>query len=72
LKNSSTIAVAAALIVGHMDDGDGLVGPLADHVDAIVHDMSEVLGDPRLIAATDGRLAPRAASTVALETGELP
>jgi hypothetical protein len=43
-------AAAAARIIGHLDDTIA-VGPLADHVDAIVHDLSELLGNPHLIAA---------------------
>jgi hypothetical protein len=43
-------AAAAARIIGHLDDTIA-VGPLADHVDAIVHELSELLGEPHLIAA---------------------
>jgi hypothetical protein len=43
-------AASAARIVGHLDDSIA-VGPLADHVDAIVHELSELLGNPHVIAA---------------------
>lgn len=39
-------ASSAARIVGHLDDACA-AGPLADHVDAIVHELSELLGAPR-------------------------
>ena len=42
-------AASAARIVGHSDAL--AAGPLADHVDAIVHELSELLGNPHLIAA---------------------
>jgi hypothetical protein len=42
-------AASAARIVGH---SDALAAcPLAEHVDAIVHELSELLGNPHLIAA---------------------
>jgi len=47
-------AMSAARLVGSIDDGDGgalAVGPLADDIDAIVHELSELLGNPHLIAA---------------------
>jgi hypothetical protein len=43
-------AAAAARIVGHLEDAPA-IGPLADHVDAIVHELSELLGEPHRIAA---------------------
>jgi hypothetical protein len=42
-------ATSAARIVGHSDALTA--GPLVDHVDAIVHELSELLGNPHLIAA---------------------
>jgi len=42
-------AAAAARIVGHIDDP--AIEPLADHIDAIVHELSELLGEPHRIAA---------------------
>jgi hypothetical protein len=45
-------AASAACLVGHIDDAIA-AGPLADHVDAIVHDLTELLGDPRTLAAPD-------------------
>jgi hypothetical protein len=44
-------ATSAARLVGHLDDAIA-GGPLADHVDAIVHVLSELLGDPCAIAAS--------------------
>lgn len=43
-------ATSAARIVGHIEDAPA-IGPLADHVDAIVHALSELLGEPHPIAA---------------------
>jgi len=42
-------ATEAARIVGHSDAL--AAGPLADHVDAIVHELSELLGNLHLLAA---------------------
>jgi hypothetical protein len=45
-------ASSAAHIVGHLDDRDGstTLEQLSDHVDALVHGLSELLGDHRLTA----------------------
>jgi hypothetical protein len=43
-------AAAAAQLVGHSDSAIA-AGPLGDHVDAIVHGLTELLGDPRTLAA---------------------
>jgi len=43
-------AASAARIVGHLDDAVA-VGPLGNHVDAIVHGLTELLGDPHTLAA---------------------
>jgi hypothetical protein len=57
-------ASSAARLVGHIDDGtDGTssVGQLSDHIDAIVHVLSELLGHPHLKAtelATQSLIAP--------------
>jgi len=40
-----THAASAARILGNLDNASS-TGPLADHVDAIVHGLSELLGDP--------------------------
>ena len=45
-----THAASAARILGNLDDASS-TGPLADHVDAIVHGLSELLGDPGAHAA---------------------
>ena len=48
-------AAFAAHLIGHLDDNAraDLVGRLGDHVDAIVHGLTELLGDPRTFAAPD-------------------
>lgn len=47
-------AASAARIVGNLDDDDPIVAsPLADHIDAIHHGLSELLGDPRTLATPD-------------------
>lgn len=45
-------AASAARIVGYLD-GRIVAGPLADHIDAIVHGLSELLGDPRTLVTSD-------------------
>jgi hypothetical protein len=52
-------ASSAAHIAGHLDDRDGSTAlvQLSDHVDALVHGLSELLGDDRRsakAAPTDG------------------
>ena len=44
-------AASAARLVGHIEEGvpNAVVGPLADHIDAMVHDLSELLGAAHLI-----------------------
>jgi hypothetical protein len=57
-------AASASRLVGYIDDsvnGALAVGPLADRIDAIVHTLSELLGNPGLIAAP----VPSARSTFA-------
>jgi hypothetical protein len=47
-------AASAARLVSYLDDGvdsASAVGPLADHVDEIFHTLSEILGNPHLVAA---------------------
>ena len=41
-------AALAAQLAGHLDDP--AASPLADHIDAIVHELTELLGDPHLRA----------------------
>src|SRR5512140_2452422 len=53
-------ASSAARLVGHIDAL--ATGPLADHVDALAHELGELLGNPHLIAAS----VPSARSTFAL------
>jgi hypothetical protein len=45
-------AASAARIVGQLDAGVA-DGPLTDYIDAIVHGLSELLGDPRTLIAQD-------------------
>ena len=46
-------ATSAARLVGYIDEPavDGFVRPLADNIDEIVHTVTELLGNPHLIAA---------------------
>ena len=48
-------AAFAARLVGHLDDGahSALIRQLADHVDAIVHELTELLGNPHVRTATN-------------------
>jgi len=46
-------AASAARILGHLGDAIA-AGPLAEHVDAIVHGLTELLGDPHALAGPDG------------------
>jgi hypothetical protein len=55
-------ASSSARIVGHLDDTPA-VEQLADDIDAIVHRLSELLGNPHLIAAP----VPSARPTFALD-----
>lgn len=43
-------AASAARLVGHLDDAIS-DGPLGDHLDAIAHKLTELLGDPHTLAA---------------------
>ena len=55
LENLRHHAASAAQLVGHLDDGAHaeLIGQLGDHVDAVVHGLTEILGDPRVLAEDD-------------------
>jgi len=46
-------ATSAARLVGYIDEPavDGVVRPLADNIDEIVHAVTELLGNPHLVAA---------------------
>jgi hypothetical protein len=48
-------AAFAAHLVGHLDDNrhPDLIGQLGDHIDAVVHELAELLGDPHALAASD-------------------
>ena len=48
-------AALAAQLVGHLDDSaqPELIRQLGDRVDAVVHGLTELLGDPDAIAGTD-------------------
>jgi hypothetical protein len=45
-------ATSAAQLVGHLDDAIA-AGPLGDHVDAIAHGLTELLGDRHKLAAPE-------------------
>ena len=51
LKNVLHHAASAARIASRVD-GNFEIEPLADHVDAIVHLVSELLGTPQALAAS--------------------
>jgi hypothetical protein len=48
-------AAFAAHLVGHLDDAGhpALVRELGEHVDAIAHELAELLGDPRVLVGAD-------------------
>ncbi len=48
-------AASAAHLVGHLDDAAhaDLISQLGNHVDAVVHGLTEILGDPRALAEPD-------------------
>lgn len=48
-------ASSASRLVGHLDDAANpdLIAQLGDHVDTVVHGLTELLGDPRTLAAPD-------------------
>lgn len=67
-------AASAAQFVGHLD-GAIAAGPLGDHVDAIVHGLTEILGEVRTFAtpaAAPDRAAHDGASMLALDAGGVP
>jgi hypothetical protein len=49
-------AAFAAHLAGHLDNDmhRDLIGQLGDHVDAVVHGLTELLGDPRSLAEHHG------------------
>jgi len=53
LDNLLAHATAAARLAGHLDDDARvhIVSALADHVDTVVHELSELLGAARATAA---------------------
>jgi hypothetical protein len=55
-------ASSASRLVGHLDDhvNADLVGHLADEIDAVVHGLTEALGDPHALVVPDA-VAPEAA-----------
>ena len=60
-------AASAAHLVGHLDDAIA-AGPLGDHVDAIVHKLTELLGDPHTLAAP----VQSTCSTLVLDVDAVP
>jgi hypothetical protein len=55
LANLLHDAEFAAHLVGHLDDKAHaeLIGQIGDRVDAVVHGLTELLGDPGALAAPD-------------------
>lgn len=53
LENLHHHAASAARLVGHLDPHADLIRQLGDHVDAVVHGLAEILGDPRVLAEDD-------------------
>ena len=55
LANLLDHAAFAAHLVGHLDDSaqPELIRQLGDRVDTIAHELAELLGDPRALAAPD-------------------
>lgn len=53
-------AASAAQLVGHLDDDDhaDLIGQLGDHVDAVVHGLTEILDASPTLAEHDDVAAP--------------
>ena len=60
LENLLHHAAFAAHLIGHLDEcaHRQVVDPLGDHVDAVVHGLTELLGDPRTLAACDSATRP--------------
>jgi hypothetical protein len=58
-------ATEAARLVGHLDDP--VAEPLSDHIDAIVHQLTELLGDPRTLNVA-GAVAAIAATVSAVRS----
>jgi hypothetical protein len=56
-------AAFAAHLVGHLDDNPhrDLITQLGDHVDAIAHELAELLGDPQAVAPDAAAPADRPA-----------
>jgi hypothetical protein len=63
LRTLPNHAASAARLVGHLDDPIA-AGPLGNHVDVIVHKLTELLGDPHTLAAPTP--VPSTRSTLAL------
>jgi len=40
-------AASAARFIGQLDAGDSRIAALGDHIDAVVHGLTELLGEPR-------------------------
>jgi hypothetical protein len=66
-------AAFAAHLVSHLDDDADLepIRQLGDHVDAIAHELTELLGNPRALAAPDAA-ARDAAPMLTCITGDAP
>ena len=67
-------ATSAAHIVGHLDHPIA-AGPLGEHVDAVAHGLSELLGKARTLAERDAAapdVAHDGAPMLALDAGGAP
>lgn len=72
-------AAFAAHLVGHLDDDANreLIGQIGDRVDAVVHGLTELLGDPGVLAepdaaAPDDRVAAAGAPMLTSSAGGAP
>jgi hypothetical protein len=72
-------ASSASRLVGHLDDGANpeLIRQLGDHVDTVVHELTELLGTPSAVAepdaaAPDDRKVPDGAPMLTSIAGGAP
>ncbi len=67
-------AAFAAHLVGHLDDSaqPELIRKLGDHVDTVVHGLTELLGAPRGLTAPDDREARGGAPRLTSIAGGAP
>lgn len=67
-------AAFAAHLVGHLDDDAhrDLIRQLGDHIDAIAHELTELLGDPAALAAPEDSKARDGAPMLTSIAGVAP